>query len=774
MRTKREIESAFAKRSELDRVSTLLLVGIGGAGMSALARLLKHKGLHVVGQDRSASENLRRLRAEGYEITQEEAMPARRGVEAVVLTDAVDLNRSAIVRQAREQGLPVFRRSQAIGWALRDKKVIAVTGTHGKTSTSAMIGAMMLRAGLDPLALLGAGVPDLGGSYRHGEGEWAVVEACEAYESYRDMDPTIAVLTNLEPDHLDYHGDWAGLLASMRRFLARVPEDGQVIYGAEDAGAREAVEGVPAPTQPFTQTDFERLLGSHGADAGRIVQLNAAAAAMAASAAGASEAAIQEAFREFRGVARRQEWVQVPVDLADRIAASETGEIFVVDDYAHHPTEIVAAIEAAQARVKSLQPNHGGRTIAVFQPHLYSRTRDHVGGFAEALDHADLVFLTDIYPAREDPMPGVSSFLIAEKMRKPVEYVTSRHLLARAVAAKAQPGDLVLVMGAGNIDELPKELVCETARSNEPLRVDVVYGGDSAEREVSLHSGRAAYEACERLGHRARLVDVTELLHGERTVKPLLDDRPNVAVLMVHGTNAEDGAIQGFFELMHIPYTGSGIQASALAMDKEKAKRLLEAAGVDVPRGQLVQPGEAVQGDLKPPLVVKPNEQGSTVGLTFVESAGQLQDALHKAWAYGPALVEEQVSGVEISVPVLVDRALPAVEIVPRSGRYDFSSKYQPGATEEICPARLDPKVAERAAEIALDAHRALGCAGVSRTDMIVTDERIVALEVNTLPGMTATSLVPRAAEAAGLSFDDVIEKLIREVVPTCHGTQEG
>ena len=411
-----------------------------------------------------------------------------------------------------------------------------------------------------------------------------------------------------------------------------------------------------------------------------------------------------------------------------------------------------------------------GRLIVVYQPHLYSRTAPLIEEFAAALSYADLVVLTDIYPAREAPMPGISSARIAEKVTVPVKYVPCRHLLPQEVARIARKGDVVVGMGAGNIAEFGPAFVKELERRNGPKRVAVLYGGDSAEREVSLHSGRAVADALRGKGYDVRLLDLSESLLAKGDLSALVGpNRPDVCFLAVHGTNAEDGAIQGLLQMLHLPFTGSGIAASAVAMDKAATKRVLEAHGIRVPRGKLVtQADERVE--FEGPWVVKPNAQGSTVGLSFVEDPEALEWAIVRALAYDDAvLVEEWIKGTEISTPVLNGEALPPVEISTRGEHYDFASKYLPGATEEIIPARLSAETIREAQVMAVRAHQALGCAGATRTDAIVRDPEgraeIVALEVNTLPGMTATSLLPNSAAAAGIPFDELCERLVQEAI---------
>ncbi len=852
MRKSSEIREAFADRSRLDGYRSFFLVGIGGAGMSALARMLKHRGYAVEGTDSTPSPETDRLQNEGISVRIGHAGEGITTDHAVVLTDAIDLSVSPEVARAREIGAPLFRRSQVLGWLLRDRRVIAVTGTHGKTTTTGMIGAGLKAAGMDPLIVVGASVPEFGGPVVEGKGEWAVVEACEAYDSFHDIDPTMVVLTNLELDHVDFHGNWENLLESVSRFVRSAHSDlpiNPLIYCASDPGAAEVCEhalhgggGWGYSPETFEVDLTERCGVAHLPPlrlAGDHNRLNAIGALTAIQLTGASMEQALRGVVNFSGAERRLQVLK--------------GEpITVIDDYAHHPTEIEASLRALNDRYPYR------RLIVVYQPHLYSRTEPLIREFAEALSLADEVVLTDIYPAREDPIPGVSSARIAELVSKPVLYVPNRHLLPCEVAAMARPGDVVVGMGAGNIAEFAPAFIKELERGSYPARrVAVVYGGDSAEREVSLLSGRCVYDALRRKGFEAQLVDVSEVLIKTGDLSRFTGpNRPDVAFLAVHGTNAEDGAIQGLFELLHIPYTGSGIQASALAMDKQLTKTLLRERGIRVPEGGLtstphpfgsahgvtpssvfrdpsrVAPGgsrrEKIEEGGFRPVIVKPNAQGSTVGLSFVEREEDLKPAIERALQYdSAALVEEWIVGMEISVPVLGDRALPPVEIAPASGKYDFASKYTPGATEEIVPARLPDTELKRVQGIALEAHRALGCAGATRTDMIVrrtsstphppssvfrdpsrvapggsrhekteeggsgsgvaqesprherTEEggsggeeegyEVFVLEVNTLPGMTATSLLPNSARAAGIEFDDLVQWLVEDALTRSH-----
>lgn len=790
MRTRREIETEFAPRESLDSIQSFFLVGIGGAGLSGVALMLRNRGFSVAGTDSTASPVTDELSAKGIGVHIGHTGEFLKSGDALVLSDAIDLKTSPEVMRAKELGLNLYRRSQVLGWLLRDKKCICVTGTHGKTTTTGMIGAGLRAAGMDPTIVVGANVQEFGGAIVEGKGEWAVVEACEAYDSLRDFDPYVAVLTNLEMDHVDFHGNWEGLKETVLSFLRRA-QPGHIVFNETDPTVDDMLLKEKLPGQEFNEWTFERaaefkLMPSVPklSSSGKHNKLNAGAALVAAKATNANLQKLMEGIAGFRGAERRLQLLQ-------------EGPIAVVDDYAHHPTEVGASICALRDQYSNR------RLIVVFQPHLYSRTADLIPEFAAALSLADHVVLTDIYPAREDPIPGVSSARIAELITKPVDYVPSRHLLPRFVANIVEEGDVVVGMGAGNISEFApafiRELdrgvgvpptsthsadweivggtptqrgsaVGETPTPQPKPRVAIIYGGDSAEREISILSGREVQEALKKKGYQTQLIDASELLLSKGDLSIFTgEDRPDVAFLAVHGTNAEDGAIQGLFELLHIPYTGSGVQASAIAMDKQLTKQILSSNGLPTPKGLIVtaQPEGAAQfaKSIAPPMVIKPNQQGSTVGLSFVKTRDEVIPALEKALRYGPALVEEWIEGTEISVPVLGDRALPVVEIVPKSGRYDFASKYVPGATEEIVPARISPELTKKAQEFALTAHRTLNCRGATRTDMIIRGQEIVVLEVNTLPGMTRTSLLPNSARAAGMDFAELCDWIVQEAL---------
>ncbi len=300
------------------------------------------------------------------------------------------------------------------------------------------------------------------------------------------------------------------------------------------------------------------------------------------------------------------------------------------------------------------------------------------------------------------------------------------------------------------------------------LRLALIAGGKSAEREVSLKSGEQVYQALNKDKYDIRRYDPRDDL--DRLVR----DAPDLdaALVIMHGRGGEDGTLQGMLDLLEIPYQGSGVLGSALGMNKELSKLLYQQAGLQVSRALFFTREEApsaaaIEAQLGLPVVIKPVNEGSSIGVTKARTREELQKGLEAAFPYDHRiLVEEFLEGVEVTGGVLGNAkltALPLVEIIP-SDQYDFfdyEAKYKPGASTEICPARVSPEITRKAQEAALIAHRALHCRGYSRTDMIVRDGEIYVLETNTIPGMTATSLFPQAAQAQGLEFSQLLDTLI-------------
>ncbi|MFN4213175.1 MULTISPECIES: D-alanine--D-alanine ligase [Exiguobacterium] len=299
------------------------------------------------------------------------------------------------------------------------------------------------------------------------------------------------------------------------------------------------------------------------------------------------------------------------------------------------------------------------------------------------------------------------------------------------------------------------------------MKVAVLYGGVSGEREVSLTSGKGMIEALKERGHDVVAID----FHPERA-NELLSLEADVVLSALHGKYGEDGRVQSLLEMAQLPYTGSGVLASALAMDKARAKIIFAAAGIRVARDVLVESADEI--DLKVaewggefPCVVKPAQEGSSNGLTIAMDETMLRDGIAKAFECDTAvLVEQYIKGRELTVPVLGNRgneyALPVIEIIPKNEFYDYESKYTEGGSVHVCPAELPEALTKEVQDAAVLAHRALGCAGYSRSDFLVSEDGLAyILETNTLPGMTPLSLFPDSARAVGISYGELLERFI-------------
>ena len=457
---------------ELQRVH---MVGIGGAGMSGIARILLDRGGQVSGSDAKESRGVAALRARGAQIRIGHDGSAldmlEGGPTAVVTTHAAIPKTNPELVEARRRGIPVILRPVVLAKLMAGDTTLMVTGTAGKTTTTSMLIVALQHSGFDPSFAVGGDLGAAGTNAHHGSGAYFVAEADESDGSLVQYQPDIAVVTNIEADHLDFFGSEQAYVDVFDAFLERLTPGGALVVCVDDPGAAALAErtaalgirvlryGSSGDGLAGELLDWEqhgtsavasiRLAGESGprtmrlAVPGRHMALNALAALLAAVQAGAEPGVVLDALAEFEGVRRRFELVGV------------AAEVKVFDDYAHHPTKVSAALSA----VRALAAESQGRAIVVFQPHLYSRTQTFAREFGAALSAADEVFVLDVFAAREQPIAGVSGRSIAEHVSVPVHYVPDFSAVADQVAACAQPGDVVVTMGAGDVTLLGREIL---------------------------------------------------------------------------------------------------------------------------------------------------------------------------------------------------------------------------------------------------------------------------------------------------------------------------
>ena len=457
----------------LEQLGRVHFVGIGGAGMSGIARIMLARGTAVSGSDAAPSAVLDELTAQGARTCVGHAAAQLGDADTVVISSAIrDTNPE--LAEARRRGLRVLHRAAALAALMTGRRVVAVTGTHGKTTTTSMIATVLLETGAGPAYAIGGVLAATGAGAADGPGPDFVAEADESDGSFLMYAPDVAVVTNVEADHLDNYGTEEAYRASFARFLDRVTPGGVLVTSADDPGTRELagaararglrvvtfgtgpasdylVSGVTADGMTTSlsvraprpsQADVRLRLpvpGQHNA-------LNAAAAFAATVELGTDPEQAALALGRYRGAARRLE------------PKGEAGGVRVLDTYAHHPTELAADLRAAREITRPA----GGRVIAVFQPHLYSRTRIFAADFGAALGLADEAVVLDVYAAREDPEPGVTGRLVADAVPGgTARYVPDFGDVPKVVAALAAPGDLVLTMGAGDITRMGPLLLAE-------------------------------------------------------------------------------------------------------------------------------------------------------------------------------------------------------------------------------------------------------------------------------------------------------------------------
>lgn len=445
-------------------------VGIGGVGMSAIAKVLIERGIRVSGSDLKRTGVLTTLEAIGAQVFIGHRVEAIEGADLVVVSSAIPDTNPELVA-ARAAGKRIASRGEALATVLEGTEAIVVAGTHGKTSTTSMIVSILREAGLDPTYLVGGGLNDAGTNARFGKGRFSIAEADESDGSFLLLHPSVAVVTNVEIDHVDYWASLEALYEAFAAFMSAVADGGTIVVPAGDERLNTMALATGRDVVTFgdggnlTATDAVPVEGGigfelAGGDGSERVDLrvpgqhnvaNALAAAAAAHATGVSVARIAAGLGTYRGVERRFQ-----------IRGSAAG-VTVVDDYAHHPTEVIATLSTA-----ATQP--GERVLAVFQPHRYSRTAAFADSFGSAFADADVVVVTDVYGAGEVPVPGVTGKLIADSVcrrfpGRPVAYLPHRDELIAYLARSARAGDLLLTMGAGDVTSVGEELLARLGRT---------------------------------------------------------------------------------------------------------------------------------------------------------------------------------------------------------------------------------------------------------------------------------------------------------------------
>jgi UDP-N-acetylmuramate--alanine ligase len=448
------------------KIQQIHFVGIGGIGMSGIAEVLLNLGYRITGSDAMETEITKRLTQLGCTITYGHRGENVKGAHVVVTSSAIKKDNPEI-KEAHAQMIPVIARAEMLAELMRMKYSIAVAGTHGKTTTTSMAATVLAHAGLDPTMVIGGRLNSLGSNARLGEGEFLVAEADESDGTFLRLSPTIAIVTNIDPEHLDYYDNIEHLKRTFEEFINKVPFYGSSILCLDHDNIRSLIPLVDKRYITYGLDHEANLRGEAIRPTGwgvefkvswndrplggvnlRMPGIHNVYNALATIACGLELEIefrlIQEALEGFAGVQRRFQ------------LKGEHAGVTVIDDYAHHPVEIRVTLEAAKGLEKE-------RVVALFQPHRYTRTRDLFDEFLTAFSQADTLFLTDIYPAGEDPIPGVTAEALFQGFKKrgdvEVFYVPEKENLVKEIMPRLKPGDIVMTLGAGNIWEVAETIV---------------------------------------------------------------------------------------------------------------------------------------------------------------------------------------------------------------------------------------------------------------------------------------------------------------------------
>jgi len=789
---------------------TYHFIGIGGIGMSGLAHLLLDCNCSVSGSDLTTNDLVEELSSRGANISIGHKDVNLAPPCTVVYSTGIKSDNPEY-QKAKDLNLPLLHRADLLWQFAARQCPIAVAGTHGKTTTSALLATALSEGGLDPSFAIGGLLPQFSTNAKLGRGKHFVFEACESDGSFLKYTPAFAIVTNIDCDHMDHYGSEKAVREAFSTFVQKVTHS---FWCYDDLELRKlSPKGFSygfSPNADIVITNFKQQgwhiyfdiafngIGFQGSDlygkvfkdidlhlAGKHNCLNGCAVFALAIYLGVDESSLRQAFRSFGGVMRRQQ------------EKGSVHDVLFMDDYAHHPSEIITTINGIR---RAIGPR---RLIVVYQPHRYTRTKYCLKMYEHAFDDADHLFVTDIYAAGEVPIEGLSGQSLLEEISKSTLTTAAfvpKDMLVNHLLPMLQPHDVVLTIGAGDIVAVGEKLL-DQFRNQErrKLKIALIFGGSSVEHEISLLSARNVDSALSRehydvvhfgisksgkwcSGETAteNLVygSFVELASSEVLSGKILEEllACDVCFPVLHGTYGEDGTIQGFFEILGKPYVGCCYRSSAICMDKAMTKRLMLQHGVPTlpfiaveRHSWIANPKkmcDVIASKIGFPLFIKPAHLGSSIGVNKVICKEQLPHALkHSFRVDTAAIAEKSIDMRELEFAVIgneIPVAYPPGEIYTQGVIYDFEAKYSNNQFSVTPKADIPPSVVLEGQNIALAAYKAAGCNGMARVDMFYDAKGQFWLnEINPIPGFTQNSLFPMMCEVNGLARQELMQQLI-------------
>ncbi|PIS03369.1 MAG: UDP-N-acetylmuramate--L-alanine ligase [Chlamydiae bacterium CG10_big_fil_rev_8_21_14_0_10_42_34] len=765
---------------------TYHFIGLGGIGMSALARVLLQSGQKVQGSDAKESALLNALTLEGAKVQIGHSEEAIKDAVTVIYSTDIKEDNIELIR-AKEAHLPILHRSDLLHELMKGKKNLLVTGTHGKTTTTALLASVLVEAGLDPSFVIGGMIRSLNTNGRAGKGDYFVAEADESDGSFLKTAAEYAIITNLEDDHLNYWGSSEALDGAFEKFikqtqhlvwccdderLAKLVPKG-VSYGFSQHadfpihhfGQTQA--GVVFDLGPYEQIELN-LLGRHNA-------LNGAAVFALALLLKIPEEVVRVAFKKFSGTGRRLERI------------GEKHKVAVYDDYGHHPREIRATLKALRDHVRER------RLIAVFQPHRFSRVRDLFEEFINCFDDADIVVMTDIYSAGELPLSGITSAALYSRMREKfgskVLFFPRTHLES-GVAQILKPLDVVLTLGAGDVTKAGDPILNQYAERAPKLKVGILFGGTSPEHAVSKMSALNIAKDLDATVYDIQVFKLSKdgqwgfgfdaelCTTGPKISAEVLQElvKCDVCIPVFHGTQGEDGMIGGFLDTLSLPYVGCNYRSGAICMHKAWTKyvalnhNVATAPFFEMDRLTYKKDPESllqkIEERLGFPVWIKPIHLGSSIGVSRAANRDDLAASAKLAFEHDDVIiVEKEVIGRQIEFAVLgndyIQIALPA-EIMSDGAFVAFDKKYGESAMQIQVPAFLSEIEKQVGFELVERLYRACRCKGLARIDFFLDQKgHFWFNEINPFPGFTDTSAYPKMWQTTGMSMEKLNDELI-------------
>jgi UDP-N-acetylmuramate--alanine ligase len=774
---------------------TYHFIGVGGIGMSALARILMQRGAKVQGTDSASSPLLDQLEKEGAQIqVGHDAAWVQK--ETIVIFSSGILDKNEELEKAKELGLPLLHRSDLLKDLMEGKKALLVTGTHGKTTTTSLLAWVLYDAGLDPTFAIGGILLELDTNGRAGKGPFFVAEADESDGSFLKTAAFGSIVTNLDNDHMDYWKSAENLDAGFSQFFAAVQSEKHLFWCKDNERLQELnpkgfsygfSSDADLVIESFAQNEkgisfdivFEEkrirqieipLFGRHNA-------LNAAAVFGLSLQLQIPEEAIRIAFQKFSGAKRRLE------------LKGEAHKIKLYDDYGHHPAEIAATLSALRASIRER------RLIAIFQPHRYTRVRDLFEDFLTCFADADVVVLTDIYSAGEAPIEGITTAALYSRMKEALgsklHFLPRQHLEA-GVVELLKPLDVALTIGAGDVTLSGPPILKMWAELAPKIRVALICGGPSAEHEVSILSANTIFKGLDPAVYNVLCFKVTKQGHwtmGSLNEKSASSDAPKMPISVIeelvkcevcipvfHGPQGEDGMIQGFLDTLQIPYAGCDYRSSALSMHKGWSKNAALMHNIPTPSffemdiKEYRENPEAllskINARLSFPVWIKPVHLGSSIGVGCARDSSMVKSLADAAFFYDDCIIVEQhIEGRQIEFGVIGNEFLrvgPPCEILSQGAFVDYAGKYGPSAMPYAIPARISETESRIGIELAKKIYTAFGCKGLSRIDFFIDHDGCFWFnEINPFPGCTETSAFPKIWAAGGVDMGQVADDLV-------------